>query len=112
MELTSEEFWRILHDVPESKPLFYRLYHDDQGHPIVYSMEDLPGTYIEVDQDTYNQNNYHVRVIAGQLKKLERSSPISKLKPGSEGIACHPQDVCVIVDSIQAHMKWSIHHED
>ena len=49
--------WNDLIDIhaamPEPQPVFYSLYHDDQGHPLFYSMEDLPGTYIDVTPEQY-----------------------------------------------------------
>jgi hypothetical protein len=107
--MTPEEFWSILHDIPESPPVFYRLYHDDQGMPIVYSMEDLPGQYIEIDQATYQTHCYHVRVIDGRLVQVDRPSTLyRKLRPNPyAGVACHPHDICVIVDEAIPHLKWS-----
>lgn len=105
--MTPEEFWSILHDVPEPKPIFYRLYHDDDGSPIVYSMEDLPGNYIEIDSVTYNQSNYCVRVVDGKLIQVPKTSPANKLRPDSEtGTACHCWSVCIVVDESVDHTKW------
>lgn len=107
--MTPDEFWHILHDAPEPKPIFYRLYHDSQGRPIVYSMEDLPGIYIEIDQATFAQDSYDVRVEDGQLIHLQRTPHISKLRPtGTRGTACDPRDVCVIVDPSQPHVLWTL----
>ena len=53
--MTPEEFWNVLHSAPEPRPVFYRLYHDVTGVPLFYAMEDLPGTYIEIDQDTHTR---------------------------------------------------------
>ena len=53
MSMTPEEFWSILHDAPEPEPVFYRVYYSDDGTVICYSMEDLPGKYINIDQTCY-----------------------------------------------------------
>ena len=51
MNETTENFWAawVLPQEPP-KPAFYRLYHNEQGYLLFYSMEDVPGNYIEIDQ--------------------------------------------------------------
>jgi len=108
-ELTEEEFWSILHDIPESKPVFYRLYHNDAGAPIIYSMEDLPGNYIEVDRETYVLAPFNVRVVDGELTYIKSVITVKKLQPNDiNGTACDPCDVCVVVDLRQPHTKWTM----
>jgi hypothetical protein len=50
--MTEQEFWDILFDVPVTRPIFYRAYYNDQGWVECYTMEDLPGNYIDIDQTT------------------------------------------------------------
>ena len=104
--MTPEEFWSILHNMPEPRPVFYRLYHDDQGHPLFYSMEDRPGTYIEIDQETFARNVSNVRVRNGQLVEVTWSTT-TKLVPSNSGSLCHPDNVAVIVAEDQPHTRWS-----
>lgn len=101
-----DEFIRILVDVPDPKNLFYRLYHDDQGFPLFYSMEDLPGTWIEIDQAVFARSPSHVRVIGGRLVE-QRWRKTSKLIPGDHGTACDVNDIMIVVDQSQPHIKWS-----
>ena len=110
----AEDFWAEVARLTQAPPkaeIFYRLYHDDQGHPLFYSMEDLPGNYIEIDQPTYALGSSNVRVVNGQLQKLNTSGVLAKLRPSTEGTPCDPRDVCVVVSSDQPHVLWKKTYE-
>lgn len=114
-EQTTKNFWTVIESFPwpDPKPLSYRLYHDDQGRPLFYTMEAVPGTYIEVDQITYIQGSYQVRVREGRLIQLEPRINVSRLVPDPDsGIPCDPRDVCVVVDSSRPHQKWKMTTND
>lgn len=103
--LTEAEFWAVLADMPEPQPVFYRLYYNNE-QPLFYSMEDVPGTYIEIDAETFARSPMHVRVKDGKL--VERIwKTTSKLVPGDTGTPCHPDDVCIVVTDSQPHQYWS-----
>jgi hypothetical protein len=104
--MTPEQFWSILHNMPEPLPVSYRLYHDDQGRPLFYSMETVPGTYIEIDQTTFARGASNVRVRDGKLIEITWTTT-TKLVPGNSGSPCHPDNVAVIVTEDQPHTKWS-----
>ena len=104
--MTSEEFWAVLHAMPDSKPIFYRLYHNANGVPLFYSMEDQPGTYIEIDQTTFARGSMNVRVRDGKLVQVTWATT-TKLVPGNSGSPCHPNNVAVIVAEDRPHTKWS-----
>lgn len=105
--MTKEEFWAILHATPEPNQVFYRLYYNKDGAPIIYSMEDLPGNYIEVDQSTYVLAPFNVKVIDGNLVYIKPVITVKKLQPSIDGTACDPRDVCIVVDTDQPHVKWT-----
>jgi hypothetical protein len=106
--MNEQEFWAILHAPVESKPIFYRLYHNADGTPICYSMEELPHNYIELTAEQYHASPPNVRVINGNMVVVTPSSYIKKLVPGNQGIACDPKDVCIIVTDSQPHIKWNL----
>ena len=102
--MTPDEFFGALEQMPSAQPVFYRLYHDDQGRPLFYSMEDVPGTYIELDQETFAQGKSRVRVINGVLTELTYQTT-EKLVPGDSGTMCHGTDVTIVV--MQNGTYWS-----
>jgi hypothetical protein len=104
--MNEDEFLKIWLTVPEPKPVFYRLYHDSNGVPLFYSMEDVPGTYIEIDQATFSRGATNVRVRDGKLVEVTWKTT-TKLVPGNTGTPCHPEDVTIVVSEQQPHQKWS-----
>jgi hypothetical protein len=102
--MTPEEFWSILHAVPDVAPVFYRLYHNEAGVPLFYSMTNQPGTYIEIDQVTYARAPSDVRVKNKQLVKVTWQTA-QKLTPADSGTQCHSQNVAVIVNSKGQYWK-------
>jgi hypothetical protein len=104
--VTPEQLQQLFRAVPEPAQPFYRLYHDDQGQPLFYSMADEPGTYIEIDQETFARGATNVRVRNGKLVEVTWSTTV-KLVPGNSGSPCHPDNVAVIVAEDQPHTRWS-----
>lgn len=103
--MQTHEFWSILHAMPEPEPVFFRLYHQD-GVPLFYSMEDLPGTYIEIDAETFARSHMHGRVRDSQLvESVWRTT--ARLVPSDTGTACHPDDVTIVVAETEPHQRWS-----
>jgi hypothetical protein len=71
-------------------------------------MEDLPGNYIEIDQETFARGSLHVRVQDGKIIALPRRQ-ITKLVPSETGVACDTRNVAVVVDATQMTCtKWSL----
>ena len=104
--MDSEEFWAILHAMPEPQSVSWRLYYDEAGEPITYSMEHMPGTYIEVDAKTYALASFDVRVRDGQLIQLK--SAVRRLTLSDTGTLCHPNNVAIVVDKTEPHQYWSM----
>ena len=107
------DFWREVEkdlELEHRQQVFYRVYYDDHGQVLFYSMENLPGNYLEIDRETYARNDSRVRVINGELIPVK--SPVSsKLAPAESGQACHPNNVIVVTDS-EPQQKWNIKYYD
>lgn len=106
--MNEQEFWAIMSAPAVTKPVFYRLYHNDDGSPICYSMEELPHNYIELTPEEFHLSPPNVRVINGKMVVIKPASYVKKLTPGNEGIACDPRDVCIVVNQDQTHINWNI----
>ena len=109
MDETTKNFWTAWAEpVPEPAPVFFRLYYDDEGRPLSYSMEHLPGNYIEIDAATYQLSSRNVRVVNGKLIHIKPKKTITKLVPGDSGTPCWPNNVSVVVDQQQPNTKWRL----
>jgi hypothetical protein len=104
--MTPDELWSILHSPVDQQCLFYRLYHDEQGVPLYYSMEDLPGTYIELTQEQYNQGASNIRIRNNSIVELTWETT-SKLVPAESGTCCAPCNVSIVVAVQESHIKWN-----
>ena len=104
--MNAEEFWSILHAMPEPQPVSWRLYYNEAGEPTTYSMEHLPGTYIDVDAETHARASFNVRVQDGRL--IELKPAVTRLAPSDTGTPCHPDNVAIVVSETEPHQRWSI----
>jgi hypothetical protein len=75
-----------------------------EGQPLFYSMEVVPGTYIEIDQAI---SRCFQRACARRKLVEVTWATTTKLVPGNSGSPCHPDNVAVIVAEDQPHTRWS-----
>jgi hypothetical protein len=76
--------------------LEFRLYYDAEGNPVTYTSEDLPGDYLVVDQDTYAQGRYDIRIIDEEIVPLSDFVSYNKMIPSEDGTACHTNNALLI----------------
>jgi hypothetical protein len=112
-EMTEEEFWAIFqaHAQEPQPEIEYRLYYDENGLPLFYSTEQVPGMYILIDQETFLNGPTHIKVIDGKIIEAEICWT-KKIVPSTQGTACHPLDVSVVVADDQPAQRWQLQHKD
>jgi hypothetical protein len=103
-----EQFWQDF-KWPEPAPVFYRVYYGEPGEPLVYSMEDLPGKYIEITAEQYAASDPHARVRDGKLIHPQVAQ-VSKLAPATTGTPCDPVNVAIVVAESQSNQKWKLRY--
>lgn len=104
------DFWQD-YQWPDTIPTTYKLYHNDDGEPITYSVEDLSGNYIDITADEFLSADMNVVVKDKKIHKIVFTR-LSKLKPNNNtGTACHPNDITVIVNNDQPHKLWCLTHD-
>ena len=110
MSETTENFWAAWNNIEwvDPAPVFFRLYYNEDGTPIVYSMVELPHAYVEIDASTYHNANMNVRVVDGKLVFKTPIQTVKKLQPAEYVTACDPRDVCVVVSADQPNQRWTI----
>ena len=96
---TTDNFWQVWNSFtwPEVKQVSYRCYYLDDGTVDFYTMEDLPGNYIEVEQSIYVLAPKPARVVNGCLEIIKPKVTVQKLAPAEHGTQCHQHDVSVVV---------------
>ena len=110
MNETTKNFFQAVeqwHQTATDHKIFYRVYHDEHGVPVCYSMEHLPGLYVEITAEQFAHSSPHVRVVDGKLTQPAQPCPPT-LVPGTSGVACALDDVSVVVDATQPHVKWKL----
>ena len=92
-------FWQALEQVDQSPPAIEqerRLYYDEKtGEPLFYSGENVPGTYLVVDKQTFDESRYDIYVKDGNIERIKHE-PLGKLVPGNDGTATHPSDITIV----------------
>jgi hypothetical protein len=107
-----DSFWQavaeLTQNVAETVKIEYRVYYDEHGKILFYTMEDVPGTYLVIDRETYEQSRYDAVVKNNKL--IKTNAPSSwKLAPDDEGTPCHPSNVCIVVDARhEPNTKWTV----
>jgi len=85
--------------------VFFRLYYDDNGEVITYSMENLDGKFIEITSDEFALGSREVYVKDGVIhNKILTVS--GKLVPSNKGVGTHPEDITLVDNNSKTKWKY------
>ena len=101
----------IIWEAPTIEAPEFRLYYDDDGRVICYTGDkSLEGdNYIVIDSQTFAECRPDIRVINGKITKNQPNQVVHKLMPNdSEGMSCHTEDISIILDASEEHIKWKL----
>ena len=87
----------------------YRLYYNVDGTPKHYSMEELEGTFIYVDQQTFQNCRYDITIIKGVIKSLSENTVSRYYRTDQESsltIRTDPTDILLVVGQTDNYILW------
>ena len=103
-----DAFWQAASEFVHSETTVeYRLYYDDQGIPLYYSCEQLPGNYLVVSAEVYAQGRYDCKIVNGTIKYPTQIKS-AKLVPSTKGTACYVKDVSIISPTDTDAQYWKL----
>ena len=86
----------------------YRLYHNSDGTPRFYTMEDLPGDYVAVDHETFERGRYDIMVKNSKIIALTDSGIFryvaSNVKT-ENGVCSDSSDITILVVDNEQHTQ-------
>jgi hypothetical protein len=98
-------------DTPVIVKQEFRLYHDATGTILFYSMEDLPGEYIEITAEQFAAMRYDVYVKDGKVHQKKMVS-LGKLVPSSKGFPTSPGDITLIEPTSTTYWENKTYEND
>ena len=103
------EAYALVPVLPEPR-IEHRVYFDDRGALLFYSMEDLPGNYVVVDAEFFSGSPTNVCFRDGELVVITPDIS-AKLVPGTHGVSCDDRDISVVRDHGNC-LKWTKKYYD
>ena len=89
------------------KQLEFRLYYNvEDGTPLCYSMEDLPGDFIAVDSQTFNECRFDIVVRDEKIIRVSVPQSWKLVESDSGDYVCHGNDITLIVDESCTNKKY------
>ena len=108
-----DEFLKAWAAMQITKPadIEFRIYYDPKtGNILNYTNDQIPGDYILVDNKTFHNHRFDLRVKDGKLVDLP--APIGKLRPSESGTPCEPDDITIVTTDLTRAVFWEMHNYD
>ena len=85
----------------------FKLYYDDEGDPICYSMDDLEyPNWIQVTPLEFAVCDLNIKVHKGKILKMKDTRWL--LQISDSGTPCDPTDVSLVVnENVEDHVYWN-----
>lgn len=101
--MTEDEIQQILILLSKPQPKIheveFRLYYDENGKVVTYTSEKLPGSYIVISKEQYNEARNDVIVKDGKIIYTHKTTHVMKYtKNLSRGIKTSKYDINIITD--------------
>jgi hypothetical protein len=97
-------------EVPDN-PIEYRLYYDERGRVVTYTMESFDGPYVVIDKQTFVEARPDVRVINGRISTVNPNYIVCKLMPNeNEGQLVAEEDLSIVLTGKEKvkSKKWKL----
>ena len=98
--MTEQELIELLSVSVEDKKVVktpeFRVYYDENGGILYYTMEDLPGNYILITKQQYAESRYDYVVKDGKLTNPNRVTVVNKMKKTPVGVGSCKYDISII----------------
>ena len=109
--MNDQKDYVIIWEAPKIEPSEYRLYYDENGKVICYCGDkSIEGdNYIVIDAHIFSEARPDLRVINGKISTVPSNAIVQKLVPNdSEGVTCHSEDISIVVNTSETHIKWKL----
>jgi hypothetical protein len=86
----------------------YRLYYNDDGIPLFYSMEELEGKFIFVELPVFESSRYDIKIVDGKIRSL--NDTVSKYHLVSvktkTTVMCDQDDISILNIKKKSYKLW------
>lgn len=103
-----------MNNISDSVMYEYRLYYDDAGNPIRYSMQSLEGNYITVTRDQYVAARMDIVVRNREIISKRNFRRVAVYEKNSSGIKTSKYDINILLsdDDVAEHNFWKLTEYD